>query len=705
MMKSTFVRCLFVSLALTALALGGCSDDQGRDNNATPGDAGDAADVEAGDVGDDDADAVSCEPGELIGCVEENAPGIEQCNDDGDGYEEASCGESEVCRDDECVEVDCVPGTRRCESESLAQECNEEGTGWEDLEECEDGECDEGYCVDRCQTAEDEDDYVGCEYWAVELENHLLGSSEDDEGGDTGDEVPEDERAPFAIVLANTEDYDAEVSVYKSDGEYAEAVEARTVMSDISMPGIDYETVHSELLDESGERLEGPIGGEVDSLSLPANSLMTLVLPKRDVPYGESSIDELAYRVETTEPVVAYQFNPLCCNYNYTNDASLLLPTSALTENYMYMSYAVWKASTGDAYSSNMTILATEEETDVEVTLREPKGRDEDDEDQPRPYEDLYFGFEDGESRVEGPDENGVMNVSLEPHEAFNLAGSGLEPTEDLTGALIEASEPVAVFGSHSCAYVPFNSPACDHLESQLFPLETWGEQYVAAPLKLRQDDPSGTREGTYWKFLAREPDTRIDVGLDLDSDEGEIMKPADEGVPSCEEFALDDVEGSFELDVGESCEFGTRELFTARGSEPFLLGAFLSGQNSVTEDAEWDTHAGDPAFYLVPPQEQYRSAYSFLAPDTYHQNYVTVTGPPGLSVQLDGEPIDLTDYDYTEDTDNGWISAHVPIDPGPHYLEADNQVRMGIVVYGYDDYVSYAYTGGLNLKKENAWE
>ena len=59
---------------------------------------------------------------------------------------------------------------------------------------------------------------------------------------------------------------------------------------------------------------------------------------------------------------------------------------------------------------------------------------------------------------------------------------------------------------------------------------------------------------------------------------------------------------------------------------------------------------------------------------------------------------LDLTQYDYAERLDEGFVRAHIPLTEGPHQLEA--QVPFGVVVYGYDDYVSYAYTGGLNLTK-----
>ncbi|QDG52940.1 hypothetical protein FIV42_19990 [Persicimonas caeni] len=685
-------RAAVLIAALAFTSCGGCDDGGG--NNAT--DSG-INPTDVSDVSDVEEDTISCTPNEILRCTAENTPGVERCNAQGNGVEQSSCGDSQVCREGACVDVTCVPGTRRCADPGQPQECNDEGSAWENIEACTDGDiCEEGFCLNRCEIADRTNSYIGCEYWAVELENHLLNDSRDD-----GEPLPDDQRPPFAIVLANTSDsYDAEVTVYTEEGQLAQAVGSRTVASDVSLPGIDYVTVHSELIDADGNRLQGPISGDIDKLPLPKGTLMTLVLPHRSVEFGKSTLDSLAYRVESTQPVVAYQFNPLCCNYNYTNDASLLLPTSALTENYMFMSYAVWNGSQSrldQPYSSTMTVLATEPDTQVSIQLVAPKGAGSG-ENGLRPYSELIYPFDS--SRVNGPDANGRINVTMQPFEVLNVAGAGVDPVEDLTGSLIEADKPIAVFGGHTCAFVPFNLSACDHLESQLFPLETWGRRFIAAPLKLRQEDASNSREGTYWKFLAREDGTRIDVGIDIQRPN--VLPPADEGVKSCEEFATNAEAGIFELDAGQTCEFGSRDLIVAEASQPIMLGAFLSGQSSVSENADWGSHAGDPAYYLVPPEEQYRRDYSFLTPATYFQSYVTVTTQPGVPVTLDGEPINLSDYDYEENLTRGVARAHIPVEPGPHRIEA--QVPFGIVVYGYDDYVSYAYTGGLNFKKLTPW-
>ena len=42
------------------------------------------------------------------------------------------------------------------------------------------------------------------------------------------------------------------------------------------------------------------------------------------------------------------------------------------------------------------------------------------------------------------------------------------------------------------------------------------------------------------------------------------------------------------------------------------------------------------------------------------------------------------------------WQVARFPIGDGVHLLVADEPI--GVLVYGYDSYVSYGYPGGLNL-------
>jgi len=45
---------------------------------------------------------------------------------------------------------------------------------------------------------------------------------------------------------------------------------------------------------------------------------------------------------------------------------------------------------------------------------------------------------------------------------------------------------------------------------------------------------------------------------------------------------------------------------------------------------------------------------------------------------------------------------ARMPLAAGSHRLEGDQTV--GLVVYGWDQYVSYGYPGGMNTETLNVW-
>ena len=727
MTLQVFDRWLLITLlaGVAGLVVGcaGCDEDP-----VEADDAGVVDDAESSDTGDADVAEVICNAGEIIECAGDGGgAGIQVCSDDGTEIVPDECDGTAICEDGECVDVECVPGSSRCvDGENRTETCEPDGAGdyeWVEGETCEgDAQCEQGQCRDGCALAELQDSYIGCEYWALETENHRLYSHTDWQNP----EVDPEHRPPFAVVLANTEeDAIAEVTVEGPDGELAESVAERQVRTRIASADDDYVTVHSETVDENGNRIAGPHGGDIEDIELPPGATLTLLLPNQDVPYGETTVSSTAYRIETSEPVVAYQFNPLCCNYNYTNDASMLMPSSALTENYMMTSHAVWAREGGgslpDPLGPTLSVVGMEDETTVEVQLREPvlSGMDGSvvdlGEECPAPPESLnaqynlyndsddscmLFPTRDGDGIV-GPDDNGRLEVTLDEHEVFNVAAAGGYPTVDLTGAMVEADKPVAAFGAHSCTNVPFTISACDHLESQLFPLETWGMDFVVAPHKIRGGEVGSTsREGTYWKFVARDDNTEIEASRSIDP--GDTLPPSGEGVARCgtSQFSDDPESGVFELDRGEYCEFGTRDVFEVSSNQPINIAGFMSSELTVQDEIEEGDHVGDPSMFMVPPRDQFRTDYTFLVPPTYHASFITVIVPSGFNVVLNDEDVDPMDHDYQEVPDGGWLMSHIEVGPGPHEISAAGP--FGLIVYGFDDFVSYSFTGGLDLSKDN---
>ena len=72
-----------------------------------------------------------------------------------------------------------------------------------------------------------------------------------------------------------------------------------------------------------------------------------------------------------------------------------------------------------------------------------------------------------------------------------------METGEDLTGTVINATEKIAVFSNNRCTMIPAETYACDHIQQQLFPMDTWASEYIAAKFK-----PRGT-EDDLWRILA----------------------------------------------------------------------------------------------------------------------------------------------------------------------------------------------------------
>jgi hypothetical protein len=103
-----------------------------------------------------------------------------------------------------------------------------------------------------------------------------------------------------------------------------------------------------------------------------------------------------------------------------------------------------------------------------------------------------------------------------------------------------------------------------------------------------------------------------------------------------------------------------------------------------------------DPSMLLAVATEQYRKDYLFHAPTSWTANYVDIILKSGTMVKVDGVSRSrgssrsrMTDYSV----------AHVKLSndgDGNHTLTASD--RVGISVYGIQDFGSYWAVGGLDL-------
>ena len=106
----------------------------------------------------------------------------------------------------------------------------------------------------------------------------------------------------------------------------------------------------------------------------------------------------------------------------------------------------------------------------------------------------------------------------------------------------------------------------------------------------------------------------------------------------------------------------------------------------------------GDPAFILAVPVVQWQSEFVVLTPDSYKTDYINIVAPDGADVSVDGVAVPSSAWLPVGATAFRVFRAAVA--DGVHEISATTPVS--VVVYGYDDDVSYGYPGAVGLKQQS---
>ncbi|MFT7578467.1 MAG: hypothetical protein ACI9MR_000125 [Myxococcota bacterium] len=592
-----------------------------------------------------------CANGACDGCVAGtrvcNGDAVAMCRGDSSGYDTVeTCSGNASCLDGMCQT--CSPGQRRCATPGLSEVCAD-GGGWTSGEDCAASglSCLQGACVSPCVVDIKGKSNSGCDYWAVDLDNHYQAQS-----------------GPFALIVSNLDPAPAMVSISRRDGPQAQTVEVV-------------------------QRQVGP------------NSLEVFELPQRHP--GGAGIYWAAYRVQSTRPIIAYQFNPLSNVGVFSNDASLLLPVNTHGTEYVVTSRFELLGG-GDngttlPYRGTVTVVASSETTDVQVT---PTSR--------------TLAGPNMQTMAPGQ----TYTYALEPYQILSIktdqpAPAGQIRGGDLTGTVITANKRIAVFAGHEAA-LSDQSCCADHLEQQMFPVATWGTTYVATKAFPRLN------ESDYWRVVASRDNTQVTFSPAVAETQVlnrgqffEVKSTADFVVTATQPVMVSQLLAS-SSEIVDPPAYGTcfsnndcfatysclqtsatrsqcipREC-SGEGDDQFCLpghtcSCFTSG-NCVCSPI------GDPALILQPPVEQFRKDYVFLTPDQYVSDYINIIAPVGATVVLDGNPLPAANF--TAIPGSSWLVARQPVLDGVHAITATEPV--GAIVYGYDRDVSYGYPAGLNL-------
>lgn len=465
-----------------------------------------------------------------------------------------------------------------------------------------------------CEQAAAAKSYVGCDYWPTVTAN-LVWSIFD-----------------YAVVVANASAAPADVVVERDGKPVSKARIEPNALAKIYLPWV------AELK-----------GADADSCGNGGG-----------VPAKTSLVKNGAYHLTSTVPVSVYQFNALeyaptggppdknwssCPGFSgckgttclsYSNDASLLLPSTALTGTYRVMGFA-----RGTPF---LTITGLVADTKVTVALSATA--------------QTLAG--DG---IAAGTPSGALELRLGRGDVAQVMAP--RGNVDLSGSLVRADHPVQVITGSPCVTNPEGAAACDHLESALFPAETLGKHYVVT----QPTGPRGVQHGHVVRLYGNADGTKLTYPSGA-------PKLAPEHIGAGEVIDLGVVDTDFEV-VGDH-ELG--------------VGSFMLGGSIVDPERNF----GDPSQSFFVPVEQHLQKYVFLAPDDYEISFADVVQPLAAKLVLDGAPVTTAPVPIGT---SSFGVARIRLSAtagGAHVLTSD--VPVGLQVLGYGDSTSYQYPGGLNL-------
>ncbi len=566
---------------------------------------------------------------------------------DGTWVEGTDCSESGMLCDDDLGCVMCLPGRPYCEGETSMM-CNEDGMGGTVEEDCTlspNTWCDEasGVCIDECGQAALEKSNVGCEYWAVDLDN-AENSMDDAAAGQ------------FAVAVANVNNvYAADVWVYADTAGYG----SPTVEVQVDYTAISPGMVHVFNLPRYD--VDGPE-----------------VTPHYD-DGPQTALSKRTFRVVSSVPVVAYQFNPI--DQQFSNDASLLIPTAALGTLYHVVG---WPPANPikiagliqNPNRSYVTIVAAFDATHVTVTPTfDVEGS----------VPPIPAGFSGVAPMLAGNEYGFILNryevlnlENLEPAGLAAIATAKMDPT----GTIVESDLPVAVYSGVDLAGVggdlmppgciphdPENDCSCcmEHLEMQVIPKVAMGKRFVVSHSAFRG---SGHIEPDYYRVLAVRDGTHV--------------------VTSLGSFP------TFDLNENEWYDFYSQTGFTLESTQPVQVVQLLV----VREQTE--TYSGDPTMVPFPAVEERRSFYVFTTGLNFSEHWAVVSMPDGTTASIDGDDVASTctrklDGDLGGQT---YYSYYCEIDESVQHTVDAGEQPVGVTVYGYYGAGSYGYPAGSDLRE-----
>jgi hypothetical protein len=482
-----------------------------------------------------------------------------------------------------------------------------------------------------CQDSVARNSYIGCDYWPTVTLNPVWPQFD------------------YAVAVSNPQTTDVTVTVTGG---------ALTSPTTVKVPAGQVQAIKLPWV----AALKGPTFDQNTAVSDPGQSRIVSgggYHLKTDYPVSVYQFSALEYEIDagTTDPDGGTcpgegdaGAGPHC--YSFSNDASLLLPTNVASGDYGILAWPSFAATPGF-----LAVVATADNTSVTVF---PAGRVQGVPGSGPPL------------MVRGDSYTYTLAKAGDVLEMFSDTGDIHTPvyTQDISGTIVHASQPVVAYGGHGCTFIPQNKKACDHLESSMFPVQSLGTDYIVT----MPHTPHGEHE--WVRIMAFYPNTKVVFDPPVSGTNGAVLNTGDV-------LELPDVSTAFALHANG-------RVFVSH----YELGEF----STLPDDAGVPTpDLGDPSECPAITISQYRTTYAFLAPSSYAENWIDVVAPAGATVTLDGTAIPTSDFHGVGS--QPFAVAHEQLPSGQEGHSISGNAPFGLYVYGYGSRTSYMYPGGLDLR------
>ncbi|MDA3615284.1 PKD domain-containing protein [Polluticaenibacter yanchengensis] len=403
------------------------------------------------------------------------------------------------------------------------------------------------------------------------------------------------------------------------------------------------------------------VGSRTVDFNIEANTVKRIFIgPNGDVPNTEVYLNQedgiksnSAVRVVAEKPVVVYSHIIKTAR----SAATLVLPTNVWGRNYITPLYPSIGGGGGSISGRPViTVVAKEANTTVEIVT---KAR-----------------------TITNKAAGSVLSVTLP--KAGDVYQVQFEANSDISGTTVnsvalngEACKPIAVFSSSTWSAFGCASPSGgDNLYQQLFPVGSWGKNYLTAPFKDRNSD--------IIRVYISEPNT---------------------SVTKLEDGATTQLLG---LVNNSYYEYRTDKPTKITADKPISVVQFITSQSCYS-----NTISADPEMIILNPLEQtinditVFSAHSrYVPPGQSNVNKcllnIIIKSNAASSFKINGNAptgsfvaIPGTDFSYLQE-DVTTITLENPI----QNLKADSNFMA--IAYGYGNVESYGYNAGTSIRDLN---